>query len=103
RRRGGMRLPPTRARPTRACAREGQANMSNPAGCLRILTAAFMSYARSGDVEGFRSYLCSEAFMDAFNGLDPRRRRSALRCYTRAEALCEAKAPYRLIEPKPIH
>jgi len=62
-----------------------------------------MRLARSGDVEGLRSYLRSDAFLAAFSGLNPRGRQSAMRSYARAEALCEAKAPHRLVEPKPIH
>jgi hypothetical protein len=77
--------------------------MNNPGGCLRVLTAAFMGFARGGDVDGLRAYLRSDAFMAAFNGLDPQRRRSAMRSYATAEALCEAKAPHRLVQPKPIH
>jgi hypothetical protein len=53
-------------------------------------------------VDGLRAYLRSDAFMAAFNGLDPQRRRSAMRSYATAEALCEAKAPHRLVKPKPI-
>jgi hypothetical protein len=36
-----------------------------------------MGFARRGDVEGLRAYLCS----DAFNGLDPQHRRAAMRSY----------------------
>src|SRR6516162_9047062 len=54
---------------------------------------------REGDVEGFRAYVCSEAFLRAFNGLDPNRRQSAMRCHGKAEALCEAKARHPLVQP----
>jgi hypothetical protein len=76
--------------------------MNNPSGCLRVLTQALMGFARRGDVEGLCAYLLSDAFMAAFNGLDPQRRRSAMRSYATAEALCEAKAPHPLVKPKPI-
>jgi len=77
--------------------------MTTPRGCLKSITAALKRLARSGDVEGFRTYVRSEAFLTAFSGLDPEHRQSAMRSYTTAEALCEAKAPYRLVKPKPIH
>ena len=76
--------------------------MTTPRGCLRVITTALKRLARSGDVEGFRVYVRSSAFLAAFNGLDPERRQSAMRAYARAETLCEANAPYRLIRPKPI-
>ena len=66
--------------------------MTTSRGCLRVLTGTLMRLARSGDVEGFRAYLRSDAFRAAFNGLDPDQRQSVLRCYGKAEELCEAKA-----------
>ena len=68
--------------------------MTTPRGCLKSITTAFKRFARNGDVEGLRAYLRSDAFLTAFGGLDPERRQSAMRAYTRAEALCEAKAPH---------
>ena len=38
----------------------------------------------------------------AFNGLYPERRRSAMRAFAKATALCEAKAPLPLATPKRI-
>ena len=76
--------------------------MTTPRGYLKSITAALKRLARSGDVEGFRTYVRSSAFLAAFNGLDPERRQSAMRAYAKAEALCEVKAPHRLIKPKPI-
>jgi len=67
-----------------------------------VITFALKRLARKGDVERFRAYVRSDAFLAAFNGLDPERRQSAMRAYARAETLCEAKAPHRLIEPKRI-
>ena len=77
--------------------------MSTPIGCLKSITTALKRLARNGDVEAFRAYVRSDAFMAAFRGLDPERRRSAMRSYATAEALCEAMAPRHLIKPKPIH
>jgi len=61
-----------------------------------------MGLARGGDVEGFRAYVRSDAFLDAFNGLDPSRRQSVMRCYGEAEALCESEAAHPLVQPMPI-
>ena len=52
--------------------------------------------------EGFRAYVRSDAFLGTFNGLDPKRRLSALRASASAETFCEANAPNRLVKPKPI-
>ena len=76
--------------------------MTTPKGCLKSMTTALKRFARYGDVERFRAYVRSDAFLAAFTGLDPKRRQSAMRAYARAETLCEAKAPHRLIEPKRI-
>src|SRR5262245_2776328 len=76
--------------------------MTTPRGCLRTLTQTLMRLARRGDVEALREYLSSHMFMAAFSGLDPNRRQSAMRCYGRAEALCEARARHPLVQPKPI-
>jgi hypothetical protein len=72
--------------------------MTTGRGWLRVLTAKLMGLAREGDVEGFRAYVRSDAFLAAFNGLDPSRRQSVMRCYGEAEALCEAKARHPLIQ-----
>ena len=66
----------------------------------QVVHTALKRLARNGDVEGLRS---QRRLFDAFNGLDPERRQSAMRSYAAAEALCEARAPYRLVKPKPIH
>jgi hypothetical protein len=76
--------------------------MTMPRGCLKSISTALRRLARYGDVEGFRAYVRSDAFLAAFNGLDPERRQSAMRAYAKADALCEAKAPHRLVKPKPI-
>ena len=77
--------------------------MTTPRGCLKSITTAFKRLARAGDVDGFRAYIRSDAFLAALNGLDPQGRQSAMRCYATAEAMCEARAPHRLVKPKPIH
>jgi hypothetical protein len=61
-----------------------------------------MRLARNGDVDGFRAYVRSDAFLTAFIGLDPERRSSAMRSYVEAEALCEARVRRPLIKPKRI-
>jgi hypothetical protein len=76
--------------------------MPTPRGCLQVITTALKRLARNGDVEGFRAYVRSNSFLADFAGLEPERRQSALRAYARAETLCEAKAPHRLIRPKRI-
>lgn len=76
--------------------------MTTPIGCLRVLTQTLMRLARNGDVDGFSAYVRSDAFLTAFNGLNPGRRQSALRCYGRAEALCEARARHPLAKPAAI-
>src|SRR5262245_39731532 len=76
--------------------------MTTPGGCLRVLTQTLMRLARNGDVEGFRAYVCSYAFLAAFNGLPAGRRQSAMRCHARAEALCEGKARHPLARPRAI-
>ena len=62
-----------------------------------------MRLARNGDVDGLRSYLRSDNFLRAFNGLDPERRQSVMRTHSIAEDMCEARTRRRLVEPKPIH
>ena len=76
--------------------------MPTPRGCLKSISTALKRLARNGDVEGFRAYVRSDAFLKAFAGLDPDRRQSAMRAYAKAEALCEAKARHPLVKPKPI-
>jgi hypothetical protein len=76
--------------------------VTTPRGCLKSITTALKRLARNGDVVGFRAYVHSDVFLAAFNGLEPVSRQSALRAYGRAEALCEAKPPRRLVKPKPI-
>src|SRR6476619_8391484 len=77
--------------------------MTTPRGLLKSITTAFMRLARNGDIDGLRSYLRSDRFLHAFNGLDPERRQSVMRTHATAEAICEARAPHRLVKPKPIH
>jgi hypothetical protein len=76
--------------------------MANPKGCLRAITATLMRLAKNGDVDGFSRYIRGDAFLHAFNGLDPGRRQSVMRSYPKAEALLEAKARHPLATPKRI-
>jgi hypothetical protein len=76
--------------------------MPTPRGCLKSISTIFKRLACNGDVEGFRAYVRSDAFLKAFAGLDPDRRKSAMRAYANAEALCEAKARHPLVQPKGI-
>ena len=76
--------------------------MTTPMGCLQSLTPAWKRLARKGDVEGLRAYVRSDAFLRAFNGLDPNRRQSAMRSYANAEAFCEAKTRHPLVKPGTI-
>ena len=77
--------------------------MTTPIGYLQSLTMAFKRLAKKGDVEGLRGYVRSDAFLRAFNGLDPNRRQSAMLSYAKAEALCEAKACHPLVKPRLIN
>jgi hypothetical protein len=77
--------------------------MTTPRGFLKSISTAFMRLARNGDVDGLRSYLRSDNFLHAFNGLDPERRQSVMRTHSVAEDICEARTRRRLVEPKPIH
>jgi hypothetical protein len=76
--------------------------MTTPRGCLRVLTGRLMRLARNGDLEGIRAYVRSDAFLQAFAGLDPGHRRTAMCCHFRAEALGEAKTRQPLVQPGPI-
>jgi hypothetical protein len=75
---------------------------TTPIGCLQSLTMTFKRLASRGNAEGLRAYARSEAFLRAFNGLDPNRRQSAMRSYVKAEALCEDKSSHPLVKPGPI-
>jgi len=77
--------------------------MTTPRGLLKSITTAFMRLARNGDVDGLRSYLRSDRFLHAFNGLEPERRQSVMRTYSVAEGMCEARARHRPAKPDPIH
>jgi hypothetical protein len=74
-------------------------NRVSARGHLQSITAALARFARNGDVEGFRTYLCSETFLKGFNGLAPEHRQSVMRAHAKAEALCEAKARHPLVHP----
>src|SRR5262249_2187629 len=76
--------------------------MTKRGGHLRVLTQTLMRLARVGDVEGFRAYVRGDSFLADFTARDPGRRQSVMRCYAKAEALCEAKAAHPLAQPRPI-
>ena len=76
--------------------------MATPRGCLKSISTVLKRLASTGDVEGLRAYVRSDAFLTAFAGLDPDRRQSAMRAHAKSEALCEAKARHPLVKPKPI-
>jgi hypothetical protein len=77
-------------------------DVRTPRGCLRTLTQTLMRHARFGDVGGIRCYVRSDAFLTAFNGLEPGRRQTVMRCHGRAVALSEGKARHPLVRPGPI-
>ena len=76
--------------------------MATPRGCLKSISTVLKRLASNGNVEGFRAYVRSDAFLTAFAGLAPDRRQSAMRAYAKAEGLCEAKARHPLVKPKAI-
>lgn len=88
------------ATPAESCLKVG--STTTPRGCLKSITATLNRMARDGDVEGFRAYVRSDAFLAAFSGLDPERRSSVMRSYAMAETLCEANARQPLRKPKSI-
>jgi hypothetical protein len=67
-----------------------------------VLTQTLMRLARSGDAEGIRGYLRTDEFLAGFVGLDPRRRQTVMRCFGKAEALCQVKTAHPLVQPKRI-
>src|SRR5262245_42701975 len=76
--------------------------MTNPRGCLRVLTQTLMRLARRGDAEGIRDYLGTDEFLAGFIGLDPDRRQTVMRCFGKAEALCQVKTAHPLVQPRTI-
>jgi len=73
--------------------------MSSPKGDLSSISRFLKRYARRGDVAGLRIYVASEAFIAAFNGLDPKRRQTVMVAYVEAHTLCEVKAKLPLAAP----
>jgi hypothetical protein len=72
---------------------------ANPRGNLSSISRTLKRFARYGDVAGIRSYVRGAAFLDAFNGLDPERRHSAMLAYVEAVAECEARTRLPLAPP----
>src|SRR5262249_60970349 len=66
--------------------------MSGPRGDLSSISRYLRRLARYGDVAQIRDYVRGDAFLAAFNGLDPERRQSAMLQFAEAHATCEAKA-----------
>jgi len=77
--------------------------MTTARGHLASITVALGRLARAGDAEGLRDFVAGSAFLLAFQGIDPGRRRSVLRAFAKAEALCEARARHPLTKPKRIN
>src|SRR5262249_48047767 len=73
--------------------------MSSPRGRLSSIAKTLKRLARHGDVAGLRAYVCGDAFLAAFLGLDPDRRHSAMLAYARAVAASEARARLPLAAP----
>jgi hypothetical protein len=73
--------------------------MSSPRGHLSAISTSVKRFARHGDVAGIRAYARGDAFLRAFNGLDPERRHSAMLGYVEAVAECEARARLPLAAP----
>ena len=73
--------------------------MNSPRGDLSSISRSLKRYARWGDVVGLRTYVSSEAFLAAFNGLEPKRRQNVMLAYVEAHFLCEAKAKLPLATP----
>ena len=73
--------------------------MSSPRGDLSSISRALKRCARRGDVAGLRIYVASEAFLAAFNRLEPKRRQTVMLAYVEAYVLCEAKAKLPLAAP----
>jgi len=66
--------------------------MSSPRGNLSSISRTLKRFARLGDVAGIRTYVCGDAFIAAFKGLEPERRQTAMLLFAKAHATCEAKA-----------
>ena len=94
-----VREPQQRISPQYARARIGRMTSR---GCLRVLTRKLMGLGRNGDVDGFREYIRSDDFLEAFNGLDPEHRQAVLSCHRKAEIVLEQKARHPLVKPRRI-
>src|SRR5262245_47046026 len=72
-------------------------------GHLVSISSTLKRFARYGDTAGMQAYLASDAFLSAFNGLEPERRRSVMTAYAEAQPLCEARARRPLPKPVPLN
>jgi hypothetical protein len=77
--------------------------VSSPRGNLSSISRSLRGLARYGDVAGIRAYVCGDAFLAAFVGLDPERRQTAMLVYAKAVAECEARARLPLAAPIPLN
>jgi hypothetical protein len=73
--------------------------MRNSKGDLSSISKTLKRYARHGDIAGLRTYGASEAFLEAFVGLEPKCRLTVMAGYVEARAICEAKANLPLAAP----
>src|SRR6476469_2836926 len=73
--------------------------MRNARGSLSSISRTLKRYVRRGDVAALRTYVASETFLAAFNGLEPKRRQTVMLGYVEAHALCEAKTKLPLAAP----
>ena len=73
--------------------------MVNPRGDLSSISRTLKRYARRGDVAGLRIYVANEAFLAAFNGLEPKRRQNVMLAYVEAHALREANTKLPIAAP----
>src|SRR5262245_34925908 len=73
--------------------------MSSPRGRLSSIAKTVKRLARHGDVAGLRAYVCGDAFLAAFLGLDPERRHTVMLVYARAVSECEGRAKLPLAAP----
>ena len=73
--------------------------MRTPDGHLKSIVRRLAQLSRYGDEKGFDVYVCSAAFFEAFAGLDPARRHTALRVYAKTSAECQRKTRTPLRRP----
>jgi hypothetical protein len=80
-----------------------QLQLHSPRGHLAAISKALRRFARYGEVAKLRDYVRSDAFLEAFSGLEPRRRHTAMLVYVEAVAECEARARLPLAVPVALY